>query len=154
MRSSWVHQFRRHCGEDRGTASVELVALTIPACLIVTLLIAFSYKVAATDIDVRSAAASAARAASFARTPSAARTDARTAAAADLAAHHINCAILTVTVDTGQFRRGGTVAVNVDCAMSTAGLTGLHLPVTIHRSATATAVIDTYRHLDTGGDHG
>ena len=141
--------FRRlHHRGDTGSVTIGMVTWVFPATVIMVLLAIFCFRVAMTRQQLASTAAAAARAASLARTPGAAQDAAAQAASADLAGHNRTCKPMALTVDTSDFRPGGRVRVTVDCTVSTADLTGLNLPGSLSGSATATAVIDTYREVN------
>ncbi len=126
---------------DRSAVSVE-IALAVPLIVLLLFLMATAVHLGRAVIDVNSAAAAASRAASLARTAPAATTAARNAAAADLAGQ---CAIVSVTVDTSGFHRGGTVTVTVACTVTTHGLTGINIPGSVTTKAASTSPIDLYR---------
>ena len=130
--------------DERGSVAVE-VAVIAPALLFLMLLVVFAGKVAETDGNVERAASDAARAASLRQHPDDATTDAQDTAAANLAAAGVPCLSLTTTVDTEDFRPGGTVTVTVLCEASMADVTLLGVPGRRTFSATAVEVIDTYR---------
>ena len=132
---------------DRGSVSVETALLVLPLAAIMAIFAIFCFRMAGTRLDLNATAASAARAASIARTPQAAVDAATATAQANLAGQRRTCSPLQVSVDTGNFVRGGQVAVTITCTMSTAGLTGLGLPGTLKGSATAHAYIDLHRDL-------
>lgn len=124
--------------------------LVLPLAAVMAMFAIFCFRLAGTRLDMNATAAAAARAASMSGSPQAA-VDAATQAAKDnLADHARTCSPLTVSVDTGDFHRGGQVAVTVTCRMSTAGLTGLGLPGTLTGSSTARAVIDSHVEVGTG----
>lgn len=141
---------RRRRTSDRGSVSVEMAVLVLPIAAIMAMFAIFCTRLAAVRLDLNAAASAAARAASLARTLPAATTAANDAARSNLAGHDRTCDPLLVTIDGGDFRRGGQIAVTVTCQMSTAGLTGLGLPGTLTGSATAHAVIDTHRAVNGG----
>lgn len=145
-----VRRHRRHGREDAGSVSVEMAVLVLPLAALMAMFAIFCTRVAGVRLDLNATASAAARAASLARTPQAAQTAATEAARANLAGHGRTCNPLAVSVDTSTFVRGGRVAVTVTCTMSTAGLSGLALPGTLTGSATAHAVIDTYRDVALG----
>ncbi|GAA1025648.1 hypothetical protein GCM10009557_00370 [Virgisporangium ochraceum] len=122
-----------------------MAVLVLPIAAVMAVFVIFCTRVAAVRLDLNSAASAAARAASLARTEAAAYTAASEAARANLAGHRHTCDPLVVTVDGGDFRRGGRVAVTLSCRMATAELTGLGLPGSLTCTATAYAVIDTHR---------
>jgi Flp pilus assembly protein TadG len=130
--------------DDRGSVAVE-VAVIAPALLFLMLLVVYAGKVAEADGNVERAASDAARAASLRQHPSDASTDAQATAAANLAAAGVPCLALTTTVDTDEFRPGGTVTVTVRCEASMADVILLGVPGRRTFTATAVEVIDTYR---------
>lgn len=136
---------RSRRGADAGSVSVEMAVLVLPLAALMAMFAIFCTRVAGVRLDLNATASAAARAASMARTPQAAQAAATDAAQTNLAGHGRTCNPLQVSVDTSTFVRGGQVAVTVTCTMSTDGLSGLALPGTLTGSATAHAVIDTYR---------
>ena len=141
---------RGHGRQDTGSVSVEMAVLVLPLAALMAMFAIFCTRVAGVRLDLNATASAAARAASMARTPQAAQTSATEAAQANLAGHARTCNPLAVSVDASTFVRGGRVAVTVTCTMTTAGLSGLALPGTLTGSATAHAVIDTYRNVSLG----
>ena len=127
-----------------------MAAWVLPVTVVMVLFAIFCLRLAATRLDLDATAAAAARAASLARTPQAAEDAANRAAADNLAGHGRTCRPMTVSVDAADFRRGGQVRVTVGCTLTTADLTGLNLPGSLSGSASATAVIDTYREVSLG----
>ncbi len=136
---------------DTGSVSVEMAVLVLPLAALMTMFAIFCTRVAGVRLDLNATASAAARAASMARTPQAAQAAAADAAVANLAGHGRTCRPLEVSLDTSDFVAGGQVGVTVSCTMSTAGLSGLALRGTLTGSATAYAVIDTYRSVNVGG---
>lgn len=130
--------------DERGSVAVE-VAVIAPALLFLMLLVVFAGKVAEADGNVERAAADAARAASLRQDPGDATTDAQDTAAENLAAAGVPCLHLTTTVDTDDFRPGGTVTVTVRCEASMDDVTLIGVPGRRTFTATAVEVIDTYR---------
>ena len=137
---------RSRLHDERGSMSLELAILT-PVLVLIALFVVALGRLVLADQTVGSIASDAARAASIAANPSAATAAAQQAANADLAAHGITCAPLTVTVDTVGFNAGGSVSVAVACTTSLGGLSLLHLPggETLHGSANAP--VDAYRQV-------
>ncbi len=129
---------------DRGAATTELVLLT-PVLIVMLLFVVALGRIASARQDVDAAARDAARAAANARSPGGARTDGRAAAAASLSELGITCTNLTVAVDTGSFRAGGTVTATVDCTVALADLTSLSVPASRTMTASFTAPVDRYR---------
>lgn len=136
-----------HRARETGSVSAELVILT-PLLILLLLFSVALGRIAGSRINIDGAASQAARAASIARNPAAASGIAEKTAAAALADQDVTCANLDVTVDTGDFRAGGSVAVTVTCTVRLRDLTGLRLPSTKTLSARAVAPIDRYRGLD------
>ncbi len=137
-------RFLPHVHDERGSVAVE-VAVIAPALLFLMLLVVYAGKVAEADGNVERAASDAARAASLRQHPSDASTDAQATAAANLAAAGVPCLTLTTTVDTDEFRPGGTVTVTVRCEASMADVILLGIPGRRTFTATAVEVIDAYR---------
>jgi Flp pilus assembly protein TadG len=144
-----AHPLRR-LRADRGSGTVEYAVFVLPMCVLAVVFVLVCFRVAGARMDLASTAAAAARAASLARSPQAAIDAANQAAASDLAGHNLTCAPMTVTVDTSNFRPGGQVAVTITCTAHTGDLVGARLPGQITGSASAYAVIDTWREVDTG----
>jgi Flp pilus assembly protein TadG len=140
----------RRLGGDRGSATVEYAVFVLPMCVLAVMLVLVCFRVAGARMDLTSTAAAAARAASLARSPQAATDAANQAATTNLAGHGLTCAPMTVTVDTTNFRPGGQVAVTITCTAHTGDLVGARLPGQISGSATAYAVIDTWREVNIG----
>jgi Flp pilus assembly protein TadG len=126
---------------DHGATAVEL-ALAVPILMLGVLLMLVSYRAGAVHIDVTSAAGAAARAASAQRTPAAA------AAAADQTARaHLGsvCDTATITVDTTDFRPGGSVTVSLTCTVSIRTLAEVTLPGSVTSRGSATSPVDAMR---------
>jgi Flp pilus assembly protein TadG len=134
----------RNRRDDRGSIAVE-VAVIAPAFIFLMLLVVFAGKVAEADGNVERAAADGARAASLRQYPGDAVADAEEAVQANLVAAGVPCADLSTTVDTSNFRAGGSVAVTVRCEASMADVTLLGVPGQRTFSARSVEVIDTYR---------
>jgi Flp pilus assembly protein TadG len=129
---------------DEGAAVAEF-AVVAPLLLLVLVAVVFVGRLASAEGQVEGAARDAARAAAARRTGAAAAGAARAEAAATLSASTVTCRRLGVTVDTADFRPGGSVTVTVDCLVSLADLDLLGVPGATTRSATVTAPIDLYR---------
>jgi len=141
----WLRRLRG----DRGSGTVEYAVFVLPMCVLAVVFMMVCFRVAGARMDLVSTAAAAARAASLARSPQAAIDAANQAATANLAGHNLTCSPLSVAVDTGSFRPGGQVAVTITCTAHTGDLVGARLPGQISGTATAYAVIDTWREVDT-----
>jgi len=129
---------------ERGTIAVE-VAVIAPAFIFLMLLIVFAGKVSEADGNVERAASEAARAASLRQRPSDATADAQDAARQNLLRAGVPCLDLTTSVDTSDFRPGGTVTITVRCRASMADVSLIGVPGTRTFTARAVEVIDTYR---------
>ena len=129
---------------DAGSVTVELVVLA-PVVLAVLLFTVGLGRIENAQGKVDGAARDAARAASLAGDPSTATADARSTAAADIAGTDIDCANLTVTVDTSRFIAGGTVSVRVACTADLADLAISGLPGRKTLTASSVAPIETFR---------
>ena len=129
---------------QRGAASTELVLLT-PVFVVLLLLLAFTGRLAAARSDVVNAARDAARAASIERTPGAAVIAAERAAGEALQDTGVQCDDLRIDVDVADFAPGGSVAVEVRCAIPLRDLGLLGISGTRTASATSVEVIDRFR---------
>jgi len=143
-----VVRCRRPGHGDRGSASIEMAVLT-PAliALFVTLMIAGRTNTARQAIEA--AAFDAARTASLARDGEAARARATTAAANTLAAQGLDCAQLTVTVDTSGFAvpvgQPGTVTATIVCQVRYDDLALPGMPGNARLQASFVSPLDQYR---------
>lgn len=131
---------RSHVGatKDRGSATVELVALT-PLLVVLLMFVVFAGRSGQTVVQVHHAADQGARAASMVRQAAMADT-ARAAVIADLAANGVACERPRVTTSVG----ADSVTVQVVCAVAVTGL-GLLGAGPREVSASSTEVIDRYR---------
>ena len=124
--------------------TVELVILA-PVFIALLCLVAGLGRMQEAHSHVDQAAADAARAASIARTPDDAVIAGRSAALADLAGSGPSCQHVTVTVDTAQFRPGGTVVTRVSCTTRLADVSLSGLPGAKTFTSTARAPLDAFR---------
>lgn len=129
---------------ERGTIAVE-VAVIAPAFIFLMLLVVFAGKVSEADGNVERAASVAARAASLRQHPGDAAADAQEAARQNLLRAGVPCLDLTTSVDTSDFRPGGTVTITVRCRASMADVSLIGVPGIRTFTARAVEVIDTYR---------
>lgn len=129
---------------ERGSIAVE-VAVIAPAFVVLMLLVVFAGRVAEAEGNVQRAASEAARAASLRQHPSDATDDAQATAEQNLSAAGIPCSTLTTTVDTADFRAGGTVTVTVACEASMADIALLGVPGSRTFTARVVEVIDRHR---------
>lgn len=135
--------WRRFTG-DRGSIAVE-VAVVAPAFVFLMLLVVFAGRVSEAEGQIDRAASEAARSASLRQHPSDAATDAESVARENLSAAGVRCQVLTVDVDTTNFRPGGRVGVTVSCDASMADVTLLGVPGTRDFTSRSVEVIDRYR---------
>jgi Flp pilus assembly protein TadG len=131
-------------GRQAGSATVELVLVT-PLLILLLLFVVALGRLAGARLQVDGAAGQAARAASLARDPAGAVAAAQQTAAQALAASHVTCQQLDVSVDTAAFRPGGWVAVTVTCAVGLSDMALLHLPGTETIRARFVSGLDVYR---------
>ena len=138
----------RRAWRDRGSATIEAVILA-PAFLLFVGLIIGAGRVATAHQSVESAAAVAARTASVARTPGQARADATSSAEHSLANQGVQCATMTVAIDTSGFSAPvgapARVTATVTCVISLADLSVPGMPGTIRVAASVGSPLDTYR---------
>jgi Flp pilus assembly protein TadG len=127
---------------------VEL-ALLAPALLALLALTVLAGRIVLAGGTVEQVAAAGARAASLARTPAAAVFAADRAVRQTLGEQRLQCAAVTVTVDTSGFGVGlgrpATVSVEVSCQVHLADLTAPGLPGTRTLSDRAVSPLDPYR---------
>jgi Flp pilus assembly protein TadG len=116
-----------------------------PLLILLALFVVGLGRLAEAKLIVDDAAHQAARAASLARTPQTAREQATSTAEAVLDTRRASCAVLTVTVDTGQLRPGGLVTARVTCQVAFADLVGLGLPGRRQISSSFTSSVDVHR---------
>lgn len=134
----------RLLGEERGSATVELVLLT-PLLVAMLMFIVYFGRLADASQAIQDAAHQAARAASQARTPAAAIVDARSIAQSALTNAGITCQSVTVDVDTHGLRPGGIVSATVTCTVDISDLALLNVPGTKSLDASFFSVVDTWR---------
>ena len=132
---------------ERGMAVLELVLLAPLFVLLVYVVVGLG-RLGLARQHLDAAARDAARAGSLARSAEGALTAATAAATEALGSHNLTCADLGVEVDTGQFRPGGWVRVEVSCRVGMVDLVGLWLPGTRTMTAAGQAVVDTYRGVE------
>ena len=129
---------------EQGAAATELVLLT-PLLIIMLLFVVALGRLAGAREDVDAAARDAARAASDARSPASAAHDGIAAARAAIHEGESSCRRLTVTIDTADFRPGGTVTAHLSCVVDFSDLTRLRIPGSRTVAATFAAPVDQYR---------
>ena len=129
---------------DEGTSDALGLALLAPAMIGLAVVIVFLGRGVDSRATVQSAAESAAQAAAQERSPAAATAAARAVGAAMLL-DTTTCASPSVEVDTSRFGPGGRVAVTVSCTVSGDGLELVDPTIDGPSTATAFAVVDTFR---------
>lgn len=135
---------RRRCHGDRGSSDALGLALLAPAMIGLAVVIVFLGRGVDSRATVQSAAESAAQAAAQERTPGDAVAAARAVGAAMLI-DTTSCSSPSVDVDTSRFVPGGQVSVTVSCTVSVDGLELIDPTVDGPMTATAFAVVDTFR---------
>jgi Flp pilus assembly protein TadG len=135
-------------GERGGAPAVEAALLAVLLAAVIAFVMAGGRLVAA-ESAADQAARSAARIASIARDPATARRHAHDVAHSTLAAQHLTCTQLQVTVDTAGFattlEQTGLVRATVACAVRWSDLALPGAPGTRTVTATFTSPIDRFR---------
>ena len=129
---------------ERGSATTELVLLT-PLFIVLLLFVVALGRLSTAREDVDAAARDAARAASDARSIARADSDGQAAGHAAIREGDASCRRLTITIDTSNFRPGGTVTARVACVADYADLTRLGVPGSRTIDSTFIAPVDQYR---------
>jgi len=124
---------------ERGSMAVEVVILTPVLVAFILLVVAFGRYVTARG-DVEAVARDAVRAASLERTAGQARAAANAAVAAGLGRGGCSPAALT-----GAFVAGGTITVEVECAVPLADLGLVGVPGSVTVTGSSSAPLDVYR---------
>ncbi|MFV2102092.1 TadE family protein [Micromonospora sp. LOL_024] len=117
----------------------------VPLMVLAILAVVACARLASAAIDVRSAAAAAARQASVARTPAEAHSAGGDAASFTLTGRGVTCQPSTVTVDPGTFLPGGQVSATVTCSVRLEDLYGLGLPGAVTITSTSRQPLDAFR---------
>ena len=140
----------RWWADDRGSVAAELALITP----LLTTLLVFVAVVVHRGVDARlridDAAHQAARAASVERGPVTAHAAARTTATRALADAGVACRAVTIDVDTGGVRPGGTVVVTLSCRVDFGDAPVLGLPGGRTLTSRAVEPVDTWRSAPTG----
>jgi len=129
---------------ETGTAVLELVLL-VPVFVMFVFVAVGLGRLGLARGNIDAAARDAARAGSLTRSGDDAVAAATAATNDSLAANNLTCADLAVDVDTGQFRPGGFVRVDVTCRVELADLVGMWTPGASTMTARGVAVVDSYR---------
>lgn len=131
---------------DEGLAALELAIMS--SFLIVMLLLVVGLGRASHGRQlVEQAGSAAARAAALTNAPGAASLEARQAAASTLAQAGMVCGNLQVDVDTGAFRPGGYVDVDLSCTVGLDGLALAGMPGSVTLTTSARSPLESYRDL-------
>ena len=134
---------------DRGSSAAELVIVT-PIIIIMLLLVVAFGRYAYGKQLVEQAASAAARAASLSATATQAETRAHQAAAVSLSDAGVSCTSMGITVDSGDFRAGGTVGVTLTCTADLSGLALAGLPGSATMTGTGRAPLEQFRQISLG----
>jgi Flp pilus assembly protein TadG len=133
---------------ERGSATLEL-AIIGPALILLLALVIAAGRIQVAGGAVEQAAAAAAREASIARTPAAAASLAEAAATRVLTQQKLDCAAMTVTMDTSGYSapvgQAGRVGATVACVVPLSDLGVPVLPAARTLAAQSTSVLDRYR---------
>ena len=135
---------------DRGSSTAELVILT-PIVIVMLLLVVGLGRYAHGKQLVEQAAAAAARAASLSATAVQADGRAHQAASASLSDAGVSCTSMSITVDSGDFRAGGSVGVTLTCTADLSGLALAGLPGSVSMTATGRAPLEHFRQFTGSG---
>ncbi len=134
--------------KDRGSATLEL-AILAPVLLVLLALVIAAGRIATSAGAIEAAARDAAREASLARDATTAQHRARSAATGTLSRQGLNCAALTVTLDTAGFAApvGTSAEVNarVTCVVTLSDLGVPALPGSKTLRAQFASPLDRYR---------
>ena len=137
-----------HVGDERGSATLELVVWA-PGLLLVIGMLVVAGRVNAAHATVEQAAVEAARAASIARAAGTASARADAAATQSLAAQSLQCRSVGVRTDLSGFAappgQAAAVTATVSCDVRLSDLAVLGLPGTRTVTRTATSGLDTFR---------
>jgi len=135
---------RRGPNGERGDAALELVLLA-PALILVLLFVVFCGRLSSVQADLHTAVADGSRAGSQRGIATAAEQDARDTVASTLAHDNISCSNLAVSVDTSDFRPGGSITVDATCTIDNSDLAVSGLPGSRTIHARSISVVDRYR---------
>ncbi len=146
MTRAWFRARSRR-GSDEGSAAIE-AAILAPAILLILALGIGAMRVEVAGEAVDLSAHDAARAASISRNGADAQSAATNAARTTLAAQHLICRTLTVTVDTSGFGvpvgQSASVVATVTCIVDLSDVAMAGTPGTKTLTSTFTSVIDQY----------
>ena len=135
---------------DRGSSTAELVIVTPIVIVMLLLVVAFGRYAHGRQL-VEQAAAAAARSASLSATAVQADDRARQAASASLSDAGVSCTSMSIAVDSGDFRAGGTVGVTLACTADLSGLALAGLPGSVTMTATGRAPLEKFRQFTATG---
>jgi len=131
-------------GGDAGFAAVEL-AIMSTFLVVMLLLVVGLGRASHGRALIEQAGSAAARAAALTNAPGAASVEAEQAAASTLAQAGMACGQLQVSVDTGAFRPGGYVDVDLSCTVDLSGLALAGMPGSVTLTTTSRSPLETYR---------
>ena len=131
-------------GDERGSASIELVLLTPVLVGMLLLVVAFG-RLQNARADVEAAARSAARAAATQRNPVAAQRAGERAAFMEFDGGRYRCDPLTFAIDTAQFTADSVVAATVSCNVALGDVSGMGIPGSHTITATFSEPLDRFR---------
>ncbi len=137
------------CRSDDGFSTLEMVILA-PVLIVLLLGVVALGRVTQGRQLVDQAAAAAARSAAAVGSPSRAGSTAHQAVDDTLTQAGLSCARSDVSVDTSQFRAGGSVAVTVRCTVNMSALTLAGVPGVMTLTATSRSPLETYRERSLG----
>ena len=129
---------------EQGSYSLELAVCSVLAVMFVLLIVGLG-RMSLASQRVTEAAFEAARSASLERHGGAANGAGRDAAVRSIADHGMSCSRLTVRVDTGDQRPGGSVRAQVTCVAQLSDLALSGLPGSKTYRADAVVPIEQYR---------
>lgn len=132
-------------GRDQaGSAPLELALVTVPVLALV-LFVVLAGRIVEVRGTLDGAARDGARAAANARMASDAQTAGQAAVMANISSAGLPCDATDVLVDTANFKAGGTVAVQLTCAVRVGDLGPLPVPGTRTIVSRSVAVVDVFR---------
>lgn len=134
--------------QQRGSAAVE-VTLLVPVLCLLLLLLAACWRIGWARTQLVEVVAAGARAATIPHTATAATAMAQTAIRSDLATSGVQCAQLSVAIDTAAYHQlpgtAGRVEVQATCRLDLADLLLPGLPGSMTLSASAHEPLDIFR---------
>jgi Flp pilus assembly protein TadG len=139
---------RLRAENETGSSSVEMVILAPVFVFLILLAVAFG-RTGMAELSVQSAAVAAAREASLASTSTGAQTNAQAMAQVALANAGVDCASLSVTIDSSGINAPlgtvGTVSASVTCALDLSDITVPGIPGTRVITSTQASPVDPFK---------